>query len=317
MKNIKVSPTIEVPQLAISSYQGSLSTELINISYESGIRLFNTSSAEAETEKTLGVWMNNGAVTDVYVSTRVDTRNVSNLKDVIRYSIDRLNTTKIFFHISFMSIEDSDTYIPILKDFVVDKQILGFGVKTYDMNIAKHYLLQGISTVQLPVNIIEHDLFLKCKPIITERKITTIATDVLGGGLFTGAHPLEFLVRGTLSLIGDNVLSVHMRNKEEIDTIKAIVDTYDSSEIYPLISDICNNCQICNKVCMNNYPLSAAVRYSRYTKASGDLSTWGKEQLQELAIAFDCVNCRMCIDNCPLKLPVKTYIQESMNALLL
>lgn len=313
MKSIQILPTYVVPQLCIGSYQNSLTPEIIEHAYSSGIRLFNTSMTDNESEKNLGEWLKSNAIEDVLISTRIDTRNVNSIKDVVRYSLNRLgNTSKVIIHSAHMPVDNGIEYLREFKAMANSGEIAGFGVKTHDISVARQLAVLGINTIQLPVNIIEHKPFLELQSLLKENNITTIATNIFGGGLYANTHPLEFMIKSTLSLIKDNILCVTMTSKEQIDQVKAIVESYDPSEIYPIMQADCDNCQICNSVCMNNYCLSAAVRYSKCIKAGNDeLKKWATAKLSELNISFDCVNCKRCFDSCPLKLDIKKFITSS------
>lgn len=284
-------------------------TSLLSYIYEQGINTFDVSLDFMDSLLAFGEWVKKNSIKNITIMSHDDILN--DPTDNINKYGEAINTSSLIYHLSNITeiTEDLAKKINTLQLLKERKSILGLGIRTHVAIVAKELILKNIASIQLPLNAVEHGIFLPLKNLILERNILSSTINVFGDDdILLTKYPEELLISSFLSMTHNSILIMEFKVKEDADRIIGYLDSY-KNEIFPIIEDFCNKCQKCEQVCMNAYPLARWVRYCRNID---DGLVGYKQKLQDENIHFDCINCNLCEQNCCLNVPIKEFIKQHL-----
>lgn len=313
MKELELTSDRSVSQIIMGCHRELPSEDLLDYAYEQGIRFFDVDTKYPSIESFLGQWAKKNYYKDIVFSTHGEYRK--NIVDVVKDSRDRLDTQSLIFHIAH-----SDPSINIMDELNAlsgmsnSRAILGYGLRTHSIQVIRKSINTKLTTLQIPANIFENGFFTTAEKFTSETDVKIIGIKIFGSGLYSDLEnfPSDFILKSAVSMNRNNFICIGFKSLQEIDHCIASLNEVDDS-MYPVVNSVCNNCQICNDVCMNSYNLSKLVKYCMYMDSNKEeLSAWGKNKLSLNNPNFECIQCRLCMDNCPLRLQVRDYIAEHL-----
>lgn len=171
-------------------------------------------------------------------------------------------------------------------------------------------------TVQMPLNIIDHPLFVQIIPAAQERDMGIIVMKPLCGGLiespsralrFVLSHPVSTAIPGMDS--PEQVDENAAVGREEIQfTERDLADL--KAEGDELGKEFCRRCGYCG-TCPVELNIPDVFRFDRYY-TSYFAKDWAREQYRELKVSVDdCLDCGECEERCPYQLPVRRMLREA------
>ena len=284
-----------------------------------GINLFSTAAKNTEIIDLLGKWIRTKEKSETIIILLHIKINPENIDAFLPYILDlknKLNTNNIIIHIADIQeiTETVNSNLAELRTLVLNKGLLGLGIRTHKLGIAQELILKNITTLEIPINAVEHGLYLSVKNLILETGVIPIAIKPFGDGdLFIDSYPPSLLFNSVYSLIWDTGMVVFpLSCKEEIDEI-VYYESHYMEGIHPIIEDFCNKCQLCEKTCMNGYPIARYIKYCKDIDSfNKDVSDWAKTKLINEAVTFDCIGCSQCEAVCPLHVPIRKFVKEHL-----
>ncbi len=173
-----------------------------------------------------------------------------------------------------------------------------------------------LSTVQIPLNIVDYPLFRAHIPVASEQGLGILVMKPLCGGLITSTREaLSFVLSHPVSsaLVGMDCTREVKENctagrqsfdlsEEEQDELQRQADV--------LGVDFCRRCEYCLP-CPAGLEIPDILRFDRYY-SSYFTEEWAQEQYRQLeSNVSDCIDCGTCEERCPYDLPVREQLEAA------
>jgi uncharacterized protein len=261
-------------------------------------------------------------------------RTAAQFGQVFNQSLSRLGLTVVdYYHLwichTMEHFEEAFKPNGWYEGFLKEKKagrVNHLGITTHaDPETIVRFLESGyFETVTLPLNVINLTRMAAVK-YATEKQIKVIAMNPLGGGFLAADGRLKELALRYLMALENVHILIGFTSEAEVDYAKWIMDSFQANPVNPddILAEIkeminttdprCTGCGYCEP-CPQQIEIGGALaHYNLYKYLHIDAA---KERFQKLQwnIRYNlknCVECGLCEQRCPNRLPVRKLINEA------
>lgn len=188
-------------------------------------------------------------------------------------------------------------------------------------------------TVQVLLNLVEREALKELIPLAENMNVGIIGMKPFGGGAFLekGNRISEILNQDTHQLVetfmkfclsyGTSTVLTGVKTIEELEQNVSIGNSfipYSDEALEKLISitesikgngEFCHRCGYCLP-CPQNIDIPLIMRLNEYS-SKFDSNDWTKSLYKHIQKADRCIECGICEEKCPFKLPVREILKEA------
>lgn len=312
-----------IPIIPLSMDEGAA---VVRHCYEKGITFFDTANAYADSEKKVGLALED-VREKVVIATKTGRRDAEGAGKHLQYSLENLRTDYVdiyqFHNVS--SQQDLDMILgpggamETVRNAVSEGTIRHISFSSHDIATAIACCRTELfATVQFPFNFIESDPADELFVVARELDMGIIAMKPLGGGLLERADLcFKFLQQHPYVLPDPG-----FRTKEEADEVIQLylsptpMTEEDEAEIERIRSELgtkfCHRCGYC-------IPCEQGVNIPQVMGFRSQSRRFPPETAKRMAQAAmdsveNCIECGECLPKCPYHLEIPELLKENLSS---
>lgn len=301
---------------------------LVNRAIDLGINFFDTARAYTNSEVKMGLALQ-GRRQEIVLATKSLSRSKKEMYADIRTSLDNLKTDYIDLYqlhnvkdkATFQQICGQDGALAALTEAKAAGLIRYIGITSHIKDFVTETLEHPeIATVQFPFNPIETNQTQNLFEAAGKNGSGVIIMKPLAGGAFRNTrlalryilqHPVSTVIPGmdALDQVEANVAAGCLKQELTTDE-RQLLD----AEIKELGESFCRRCDYCQP-CPQMIDISTIFLLDGYLTRY-NMPDWAKTRYRDLPVhAEACVDCGICEERCPYKLPIRQMIQAAAGRL--
>jgi len=319
-----------------------LSVKTVRRAYELGINFYDTARAYNTSEEKIGDALK-GVRDKVFYATKTHLRTRREAERHIQESLKNLRTSYIDLY-QIHSVDDIDTLdrvmakdgaLPALEEAQKKGYIRYIGITGHRAEI----LIEAINrypfaTIMAPLNFLEQSHAANLLPLCREKNIGFIVMKPFAGGsLVTGDKDVQALigakssgemaklsVKFALSFPGVSCVIPGLGNLQEVEEAVRAGEEFgalreEEKEIFErlksiLIEPFCRGCGYCLP-CPQNIDIPSILRALLYAERFNLMERARNIYAQQAVKADACVECGVCEERCPYKLPIREMLKSA------
>jgi predicted aldo/keto reductase-like oxidoreductase len=319
-----------------------LSVKTVRRAYELGINFYDTARAYNTSEEKIGDTLK-GVRDKVFYATKTHLRTRREAERHIQESLKNLRTSYIDLY-QIHSVDDIDTLdrvmakdgaLPALEEAQKKGYIRYIGITGHRAEI----LIEAINrypfaTIMAPLNFLEQSHAANLLPLCREKNIGFIVMKPFAGGsLVTGDKDVQALigakssgemaklsVKFALSFPGVSCVIPGLGNPQEVEEAVRAGEEFgalreEEKEIFErlksiLIEPFCRGCGYCLP-CPQNIDIPSILRALLYAERFNLMERARNIYAQQAVKADACVECGVCEERCPYKLPIREMLKSA------
>jgi predicted aldo/keto reductase-like oxidoreductase len=319
-----------------------LSVKTVRRAYELGINFYDTARAYNTSEEKIGDALK-GVRDKVFYATKTHLRTRREAERHIQESLKNLRTSYIDLY-QIHSVDDIDTLdrvmakdgaLPALEEAQKKGYIRYIGITGHRAEI----LIEAINrypfaTIMAPLNFLEQSHAANLLPLCREKNIGFIVMKPFAGGsLVTGDKDVQALigakssgemaklsVKFALSFPGVSCVIPGLGNPQEVEEAVRAGEEFgalreEEKEIFErlksiLIEPFCRGCGYCLP-CPQNIDIPSILRALLYAERFNLMERARNIYAQQAVKADACVECGVCEERCPYKLPIREMLKSA------
>ncbi|HGJ65168.1 TPA: aldo/keto reductase [bacterium] len=306
--------------------------ELIKYALDHGVNIIDTAKSYGDSEEKIGSAIKDRK--DCIITTKSLADNAEALLSDIDLQLRRLNRDKIeLYQIHNISTQaklentlKQNGLLDALKQAKKDKKIDFIGFSGHNKGIlAKAIETNEFDFVEMPINVIDRNVWCDTLSLALERDMGVIAMKPLAGGALTDMSPeiislaLRYAVQQDISsaVVGMKSLSEVDFNIQEGITTKPLSETeekqlFDSAN--SLSKTFCRQCEYCLPCDQGLDIPTIFIYYKHYTRFGAHEVS--RQRYASLKVKVNaCIECGKCEERCPYELPIRELLKTAESIL--
>ena len=296
-------------------------TQILQRSYDGGMRFYDTARAYSDSEEKIGHALS-GVREHIYIATKTQAHTADAFWNDLKTSLRLLQTTYVDiyqFHCAdtCFSPNDGSGMYECMQQAKSEGLIRHIGLTTHKLQVARDCIASGLyETLQYPLSYLSSDEEIDLVHQCQKQNMGLIAMKGLAGGLITNARAAcAFLTQF------DNVLPIWgIQKAEELEEWLSFIQNtpvmdeeisnfiaQDKTELNGEFCRGCGYCMPCPAGILINNCARMSLMLRRAPSAQWLSPTW-QANMEKI---MDCLHCGQCMKKCPYELNTPALLEKN------